>query len=75
MPSNAREIASPPMAASDHRGALESVRRILGGLSEQGFYGSVELRFEAGHVVLLRKTESIKPDDYRDNRGDDGRPR
>ena len=58
------------MAASNHRAAaLESVQRILGSLSEQRFYGSVELRFEAGHVVLLRKTETLKPDDYRENRG------
>lgn len=65
------------MVASNHRSAaLESVQRILGSLSEQRFYSSVELRFEAGHVVLLRKTETIKTDDCRDTRGDcDGSPR
>lgn len=56
---------SKPRAA-----VLESVQRILGSLSEQRFYGSVELRFEAGRVVLLRKTETIKTDDCRDTRGD-----
>jgi hypothetical protein len=25
------------------------------------FFGSLELKFEAGQVVLLRKTETIKP--------------
>lgn len=35
------------------------------------FYGSVELKFEAGHVVLLKKTETIKPmqPSCGDNRG------
>ena len=35
------------------------------------FFGSLELKFEAGQVVLLRKTETIKPntEPRRDNRG------
>lgn len=60
-----------PMTASSQLAILEAVQRILVGLSERRFYGSVELRFEAGRVVLLRKTETLKPDDYRDTRGDD----
>jgi hypothetical protein len=41
---------------------LESIR----------FYGSLEIKFEAGRVVLLKKTETIKPDDerQRNNRGE-----
>src|SRR5665811_2020449 len=34
---------------------LESIR----------FYGSLEIKFEDGRVVLLKKTETIKPDDER----------
>jgi hypothetical protein len=51
--------------------AMTSVQRILSGLSDQRFFGTVELRFEAGHIVLLRKTETLKPteEDCRDNRG------
>ncbi len=30
-------------------------------LETSRFYGSVELKFEAGHVVLLKKTETLKP--------------
>ena len=64
-----------PIACSQEA-KLESVQRILSGLSQQKFYGSIELRFESGHVVLVRKTETTKPDDCWDNRGDnDGRSR
>lgn len=43
--------------------------RMLLELEHSGFYGSLELKFEAGSVVLLKKTETIKPNDCRDNRG------
>jgi hypothetical protein len=37
------------------------------------FYGSVEVKFEAGRIVLIRKTETYKPtpenSNYRNNRG------
>lgn len=44
---------------------------LLSELQRQRFYGSIELKLEAGTVVLLRKTEIIKPsaESYRDNRG------
>ena len=42
---------------------------ILKELERERFYGSLEIKFEAGRVVLIRKTETIKPNDYRDNRG------
>jgi hypothetical protein len=31
-------------------------------LARTRFFGSLELKFEAGQVVLLRKTETIKPE-------------
>jgi len=37
-------------------------------------YGAVEIKFEAGRVVLIRKTESIKPVD-RINRNEDDEQR
>lgn len=47
---------------------------LLSELHRQGFYGSVEIKFEAGNVVLLRKTETLKPapEHYRENRGKQG---
>ncbi len=47
------------------------IHKLLEDLSRDRFYGSVELKFEAGKVVLVRKTESFKPsvDDYRIARG------
>jgi hypothetical protein len=47
---------------------LLSVRRLISALQQQGFFGTLELKFEGGAVVLLRKTENIKPSSYRDNR-------
>jgi hypothetical protein len=43
---------------------------ILDQLRRAAFYGSLELKFESGEVVLLKKTETIKPN-YRNNRGRD----
>ena len=47
---------------------------ILRDLERGRFFGSLELKFEAGRVVLVRKTETLKPatGNYRDNRGTDG---
>jgi len=42
---------------------------ILKELEHERFYGSLEMKFEAGRVVLIRKTETIKPNNHRDNRG------
>ncbi len=49
------------------------IRQMLDELERQRFYGSVELKYESGHVVLVRKTETLKPSarSYGDNRGDD----
>jgi hypothetical protein len=50
---------------------MHSVERVLRGLAGDRFYGSVEIKFEAGKPVLLRKTETIKPTEpsYGNNRG------
>ena len=49
-----------------------AVNEILRSLEQSRFYGTVELKFEAGRVVLIRKTETLKPSaqDCRDNRGE-----
>ncbi len=50
---------------------MQRLDELLVDLEKQRFYGSLEVKLEAGKVVLLRKTETIKPvaDDCRDNRG------
>ena len=62
-------MAESPQAIS-WRGSnrMNGVDEILQALEHSRFYGSVEIKYEAGRVVLLRKTETIKPD-YRDTRG------
>jgi hypothetical protein len=46
-----------------------NLAEVLDSLQESHFFGSLEIKFEAGRVVLLRKTETIKPNDRRNNRG------
>jgi hypothetical protein len=46
-----------------------NLAKVLDSLEESHFFGSLEIKFEAGRVVLLRKTETIKPDNRWDNRG------
>lgn len=50
---------------------MRELTELLRQLEAGRFYGSVELKFEAGHVVLLKKTETLKPtqSSYGDNRG------
>jgi hypothetical protein len=49
----------------------QSAAELIRELERTQFYGSLEIKFEAGRAVLLKKTETIKPADrnYRDNRG------
>jgi len=50
---------------------MQSVTTLLQELELKHFYGSLEIRFEAGRIVLMKKIETIKPlpENYRDNRG------
>ena len=50
---------------------MNAVASILSALERDRFYGAIELKYEAGRVVLLRKTETIKPasESCRDTRG------
>jgi hypothetical protein len=46
---------------------------LLHDLERGRFYGSIEIKYESGHVTLIRKTESLKlsEPDFRNNRGTD----
>ena len=39
---------------------LTKLYEIMRETMEAGFYGSVEVKFEAGKVTIIKKTESIK---------------
>ena len=39
---------------------MHELNEIIDGLSEQGFYGELLIKFEGGRVVLCHKTEKIK---------------
>ncbi len=49
----------------------QSATEILHEQEQKGFYGSLEIKLEAGRVVLIRKTETIRPtvENYRISRG------
>jgi len=51
---------------------MRTVDDMLKDLERNHFYGSLELKLEAGRVVLLRKIETIRPEpeNCRNNRGD-----
>ena len=50
---------------------MNELIQLLRQLEAARFYGSVEIKFEAGQVTVIKKTESIKPGtgDQRNNRG------
>ena len=50
---------------------MNAVQQLVTELERPRFYGSLEIKFEAGKVILLRKSETIKPtvENGRTNRG------
>ena len=53
---------------------MTTLNELLRNLEQAKFFGSVELKYEAGRLVLIRKTETLKPpfgvgDDCRNSRG------
>jgi len=57
---------------------MNEMVQLLRQLEQARFYGSVELKYEAGRVVLIRKSETFKPCEsgYGNNRstGHDAKP-
>jgi hypothetical protein len=49
---------------------MEQIFALIRRLARERFYGSLTLKLESGEVVVLKKEETIKPNNYRDNRGD-----
>jgi hypothetical protein len=48
--------------------ASESITGILRDLEQSRFFGTLELKFDSGRIVLLKKTETLKPEDLRRTR-------
>ena len=47
-----------------------AVGKMVADLERQQFFGSLEIKFEGGRIVYLRKSETLKlSDDCRDDRG------
>jgi hypothetical protein len=45
-----------------------SVEMVLKEYQRERLYGTIEVKYESGRVVLIRRIESIKPASLRDNR-------
>ena len=39
---------------------MEKLIKLIQALIEKKFYGSIEIKMEAGNIVIVKKTESIK---------------
>ena len=48
-----------------------TIEQLLVDAQRERFYGSIELKFEAGRFVIARKSETIKPTSGRDSRSDE----
>jgi hypothetical protein len=48
----------------------QSATTLLNDLEKAAFWGSLEIKFESGNVVLIKKTETLKPN-QRGNRGNE----
>ena len=57
---NSKPSAPSPEAPSV---ALQQTIRLLARLGREKFFGKLTLSFEAGNIVVLRKEETLKPND------------
>lgn len=44
----------------NNKSQMEQLQEMLREMFQTSFYGSVEVKFEAGRVTIIRKTESVK---------------
>ncbi|ADD67300.1 MAG: hypothetical protein AB7E76_05265 [Deferribacterales bacterium] len=44
----------------NNKNQMEQLQDMLKEMFQTSFYGSVEVKFEAGRVTIVRKTESMK---------------
>jgi len=47
---------------------MNEALRLLEKLQRERFYGSLEIKFESGHITVLKKTETIVPHTSRESR-------
>ncbi len=45
---------------NNNKSQMEQLNDMLKEMFQTNFYGSVEVKFEAGRVTIIRKTESVK---------------
>ena len=47
------------------------IEKVIKEIETRRFFSTLVIKFEAGRVVLIRKSETLKPNDCRDNPGDE----
>ena len=52
-----------PKVTQQHAPPGQCVVDLVRELARAHFYGSLEVKFEAGRIVLVRKTQTIKPNE------------
>lgn len=55
--------------------AKKPVLEIINAAADERFWGTLELKFEAGVPVLLKKTQTFKPEEYQRNNRSGGSAR
>ncbi len=50
---------------------IAEITKVLRDLEQRRFYGGLEIKIESGNVVLIRKTETLKPNNFRNIRGEE----
>ena len=60
------------MARVTMLGIDPTAESVLREFEHNRLYGEVVVKYEAGRVVIIKRTESIKPTDGRTNREEDG---
>jgi len=58
--------ATVPVSTNKARPAPQ-IDQLLNQLARQRFFGTLEIKLESGKVVLVRKTETIKPSEMGEN--------
>lgn len=53
-------MTDPKQNKKEHKDSAQVVYEYLRELAKAPFYGKVEVAFENGHIIYVRKTETLK---------------
>ena len=56
-----RQVPEPVTIEEIVEGAAKEAAGVMAGRGKDGFYGAVEMKYQAGRIVLIEVRETIKP--------------